>query len=83
MRIGYRMIGKKEMAVIGLGPTDKHADFGTGQRGRADAGILERFPGQLEQDALLRIICSASRGEMPNTLGSKPHKSSRMPAAQL
>ena len=55
MRIRDRLVAVDRVRVIGLRGADEDADFGAGDRGWADAGIFERFPGQLQQDPLLRI----------------------------
>ena len=44
-----------QVAVIEGGGADEHADIRARDRGRAQARILKGFPGQLQQQALLRI----------------------------
>ena len=44
-----------QVAVIERRGADEHADMAAGDRGGAQARILERFPGQFQQHALLRV----------------------------
>ena len=55
MRVGDRLIAEERMAVVGLRGADENADFGIRDRRWTDAGVFQRFPGQLQQNALLRI----------------------------
>ena len=62
MRIRHCLIATDRVPVIGLRGADEDADVGAGDRGWTDAGIFERFPGQLQQYPLLRIhLCGLAR----------------------
>ena len=64
MRIRDRHVADDRMRVIGLRGADEYADFGPGDRGRPDAGVFKRLPGQLQQDPLLRIhLLRLARGD--------------------
>jgi hypothetical protein len=55
MRIRDRWITDHRMGVVGLRGADKDPGLGPGDRARRDACIFQRFPGQLQQNPLLRI----------------------------
>jgi hypothetical protein len=55
MRVSDSLIAEERVAVIGLRSADVNADFGIRDRRGTDAGVFESFPGQLQQNALLRI----------------------------
>src|SRR5687768_16163067 len=55
MRIGDRMVAEEFVSVISLRGADENADIGPSNGGWRNAGIFQRFPRQLQQDALLRV----------------------------
>ena len=55
MGIGDRNVADHRMRIVGLRGADEHADVGSCHRARRDAGVFQCFPGELEQDPLLRI----------------------------
>ena len=55
VRIAARRIAEAQIAVVGRGPADIDAGRRTRELARRNAGILDRVPHQLEQDALLRV----------------------------
>ena len=63
MRIGDSMVAKELVSIISLRGADKNADIGPSNGGRWNAGVFQRFPCELQQDALLRIhlLCFARR----------------------
>jgi len=63
MRIGDRMVAEEFVSVVSLRGPDKNADIGPSNGGRWNASVFQRFPCQLQQDALLRIhlLCFARR----------------------
>jgi hypothetical protein len=48
-------IGGVQIAVIEAGGADIDADFGARERAGRDAGVFERAPDDIEQEALLRV----------------------------
>ncbi len=68
--------------MIEAGGAHIDADLGAGEAGGRDPRIFQRLPHHLQQQALLRSICAASRGDMPNTVGSKSNGASRKPPAK-
>ena len=55
MAISNRRIAVNDVGIISQRPTDINASARSMQRGWEDAGILQRFPRQLQQNALLWI----------------------------
>ena len=50
-----RQVEHLGIAVVGRRGADEHARFGSGEARRRDAGILQGLPGELQQQALLRV----------------------------
>ena len=55
VRIGRRHIEHSQGAVVDGRHPDEDAGIAAGELGRANAGVFQAFPGQLQQQALLRI----------------------------
>ena len=55
VRVRDRRVAGDAVAVVGQRGADEHADLIAGDRRRTDAGVFQRFPGQFQQDALLRV----------------------------
>src|SRR4051812_25560015 len=55
MRIGYGMIDSEPVSVFDLAGPDKHADFRPRKGRWSNSRVLQSFPGQLEEDALLGV----------------------------
>ena len=53
--VGRRDIDDAQVDLVDRGRADEHAGVGPGDARRPDAGVLQRFPDELQQQALLRV----------------------------
>ena len=64
VRVGLGGVGGDEHAVVAVGGTHVHADGTAAQLVGRDAGVLERMPGLLQDEALLRVdVLRLERGQ--------------------
>ncbi len=55
MRVDRSRIAERAIGVVDERSADEHAGIRTGEGGRTYPGVFQGFPGQLQQDSLLRV----------------------------